>query len=416
MFLCCSIYLYNWLEIHALKQTEIVDNSFYYDKEYESKSNQLFLKKVNIKFQNAFDNFENDNKYTSKYILSENKDLIKGLSMLNLNKKIFTHYNNSDILTNKLKFHKQLYNYYNSMNDELSSSETVINSMSPNTVLKSLIPNTFALSQDYSKLLNHDYEINEKGIYIFKEPIKKKYKMNNNNELYEQNMSNIVINNKIPSLDILNRQNLKIVQEFLTDSLTFKNHKVSPRIYVMVEFKNNDLNIFLYKNGIIRYSNKPIDLIDKSNYSIYDIQKSYSNSNIGISSFMNFFNEQEFPNTLETFFNPCYKSYINNSNSELMNLDNIELEKIFWKKCSSKLQMIFKAFSSKIRGSEYNFVQIFGIDLFINNNFDPLILSIHEIGENDLITSNSFDTLLVNSFYQLIIDHYVNNKWEKILI
>jgi hypothetical protein len=370
LFLFFSIYLYNWIEIYSLKCSIITDNSYYVSNYLNnSQSESFYLKRLEEKFKNNLMNFENDDKYISKYIISENVEMIKSLSMLNLNKKIFLWFHKHYILTNKYKLYNFLNECYKNEMNEINENDII---------LKTYFP-----KKNYKELLKTH---NDSKCYFYIS-----CNFNKNDNFKNQNY----VYHKLGSLETLNNQNLNIIQEFMFDTLLYKNYKVSPRLYIIIKVINNNYKVFLHNDGIIRYSNKPV--YDNS-HSLINSQpnyvKLYSNSTIGISNFNTDLIENGFPSNLKDLF----KSYKNSN-----------LENKFWESCVKKLETLFNHLLPVLIKNEYNFVQMFSIDTFVNSLFEPFILGFHEINKDDYVY---FDKTLLNSLYEYItIENNINDKF-----
>ena len=85
-----------------------------------------------------------------------------------------------------------------------------------------------------------------------------------------QRQEGLYVTNNIQPYNIIINEKFIVVQDFLFDCLKYNDYKITARIWVVVKCHNNNINIFIYKNGMVYYS-----AIDNNIASFYDSTKLY---------------------------------------------------------------------------------------------------------------------------------------------
>ena len=292
-------------------------------------------------------------KYVKKadflYKCKKNQDVINFLDQ-NDNNKYLSSVNQCDKLVSK----KSLWNI---LENKYGRNEA-----------KKLLPNTYILN-NYIHMteFQRNYEINKS--YILKKPLQNKRGL-----LITQNL-NTILNAKYYKYEI--------VQDLLTDIYTVNGRKVNLRMYMVIICKNNNMNIYLYDDGICMYTNKRFE----------------SNTN-------------DFENQI-TSYNMNYNVY--NEVPQFINQLNLN-QSLLWGRICNLMSKVLNAFRDEICiNNKYNTYQLFGPDIILNKNLEPYLLEINKGPSMQTLNEEErqFKFKLNNDILNLV-KFNKKNKWKLI--
>jgi len=191
------------------------------------------------------------------------------------------------------------------------------------------------------------------------------------------------------------KDNFKVAQKFLQNTLQIKERKINLRIYYVITKHKNNLQFFINKNGKILYTK------EKTSNNI--------NFETHITSFQmdpNLYQKENLPHNLNEL-----KKYLGKSNFNLL-----------WSKIIQKIKLLSYAIFPIFHNSKYfhkTCFQLFGMDIIIDNN-EPYILEINK--GPDMIPKCDKDIKLKESIYEetfnlvgLIPFYIKKNNFIKIL-
>lgn len=267
------------------------------------------------------------------------------LASINNNYKIYLTIPNSHYISNKKNLWLTLKGKYG---EELASAIT---------------PLTFILPNEYDKY--KEYHTKHKNIkFIFKEN--------------KQRQEGIFVASNIQDKNFLKKYNFIVAQKFISDTLKYKNLKITVRAYLMIEYIQYNghchLNYYVYKDGLVYYGKHYIA-------SYYDSKYIYNTSPITISK-------------LEKTLNINIISSLN-----------------------GKIQFLFNAFKDHPKLSEnipkdkdYKFYELFGVDFHITSDLkDVYILEVNHIPDmkhHNIEDKNLRENLM--KYYASIINKNIN--------
>jgi len=191
------------------------------------------------------------------------------------------------------------------------------------------------------------------------------------------------------------KDNFKVAQKFLQNTLQIKERKINLRIYYVITKHKNNLQFFINKNGKILYTK------EKTSNNI--------NFETHITSFQmdpNLYQKENLPHNLNEL-----KKYLGKPNFNLL-----------WSKIIQKIKLLSLTIFPIFHNSKYfhkTCFQLFGMDIIIDNN-EPYILEINK--GPDMIPKCDKDIKLKESIYEetfnlvgLIPFYIKKNNFIKIL-
>ena len=307
------------------------NNLYYYRDSFCGIINKKLFKKYNILKTN---DINNSNLYIpSSYTYCENE-------FKNVYSKKFHIYmiHGCDYLASKNMLYNILYTKLNK------------------NVLNKIVPETWIVNKkEHIVLFKKNF--NKNNIYILKKNIQQKkgiYLSNNYKDILE------------------NMNNYNIIQKYISDTFLINKRRITLRIYLLIVYKNNNLDFYIHKTGKCLYTTKNyneftnINSLD-SDYSSF-ITSSPKNLDLDI------YNKN--PHTLKEL-----KQYLNKNN---YNYD------ILYKNIIKNIKIIKTCFSDilykKNKMCNNTCFQLFGIDYIFNNKLDTFLLEINK-GPNMLPVS-----------------------------
>jgi len=150
------------------------------------------------------------------------------------------------------------------------------------------------------------------------------------------------------------KEDFKIAQLFMKNTLTIKGRKINIRIYYIIKKEGNKIAFYLHKNGKILYTNKNTG--GKISFDTH-ITSYQMDSNI--------YKNDGLPHSI----------------NDLRNFLGKEKSNHIWRKIEEKMGFLSRAISSVFYDEiHYDKVcfQLFGIDVIVNENGDPFILEINK--------------------------------------
>lgn len=307
--------------------------------------------------QNHKLNYKSNNAHKKYYLCKENSNNNNSIKLFrdvlennNINQ---TYQNDWDILlpcksnySEKFLKNIKLYNdkqiiSFISMNKILGSKQLLWKTLlgvSNNKIASMIMPQSYTFPNDI-ELFKKNYSKNK--YYVLKSE--------------KQRQKGIKIAQNYDEILNYKKNNYKIVQEYVHNSITYLNYKINFRMYLLIICDNNKLEAFMYNDGIISYPKKKYDNInfDSSIASFYTSKILYDN---------------DYPIILSELEN-VYRRY---------NWDKIK--NIF----KSKLELLIQYISPKICSNKLKYnnktFQLFGVDFIVyqnNHNYDARILEIN---------------------------------------
>ena len=93
----------------------------------------------------------------------------------------------------------------------------------------------------------------------------------------------LFVTSNIQPLNFINMEKFIVAQTFITNPLMYNNRKITARLYLLVKIYNNNIETYVYKDGLIYYSSNTNSDIA----SFYDSKNLYKENNpITINSYM----------------------------------------------------------------------------------------------------------------------------------
>lgn len=199
-----------------------------------------------------------------------------------------------------------------------------------------IMPNSYLMTHDINKF-KQDYNNN---YYILKSE--------------QQRQKGLKITNNYNEILNCKKKKYVVVQEYLNNPFTFHNYKVNFRIYLLIISDNNYKNAYVYDDGIISYAKNKMN--------------SHTNKENGISSFY----------SSKKLYNNGFPITLKNMMLKNKNIHWNHIMKLF----SHKIKKLLKACLPVMCEHKFNYnntsFQLFGVDLFLNNNFnDAKILEVN---------------------------------------
>jgi hypothetical protein len=173
--------------------------------------------------------------------------------------------------------------------------------------------------------------------------------------------------------EIINAKNQKfaLVQELLQNPYLIDGHKINLRVYILVICKNNELNVYVHKDGFLYYTPKKfkknsIDT-DENITTGYIDRKIYEVNPLTHDDLRNYFD------------NP--KRNLSNTEQNIRN-QGLKVSQICFNRINTLIRDIFMAFVGKL-GSSKKFsdnvmFQLFGADVAIDENLNAMIMEINK--------------------------------------
>ena len=179
----------------------------------------------------------------------------------------------------------------------------------------------------------------------------------------------------------------KLIQKYIKNSITLDHHKINFRVYLVLISDQNQLNAYVYSDGIISYakdlSKGLIHTFDNSIASFYDSKTLYDTA--------------------------CPIIW-----SELKQIVKLNWSKIM-SKISRKLGLVVHMIKNKL--NKYDGFQLFGVDVLIDTQLEPWIIEIN-VGPG-MESHNSIDKQMrldLHSDMLKLIESGTNNNFMKITI
>lgn len=143
-----------------------------------------------------------------------------------------------------------------------------------------------------------------------------------------------------------------IIQDLLQNPFLIDKRKINLRIYMLLIMENNTLSAYVHKDGFLYYTanifNK--DLTTESNITTGYVDRSvYENNPLTLQDLRKYLNENNMKNNLFDKINELLKKVI------LAYKDNINTN-----------------------SDKKTYFQLFGVDIFVNNNLEPLLMEINK--------------------------------------
>ena len=150
------------------------------------------------------------------------------------------------------------------------------------------------------------------------------------------------------------KDNFKVAQRFMKNTLTIKGRKMNIRIYYVIKKEGDRLTFYLYRNGKILYTNKKTgdDISFDTHITSYQMDS-------------NIYKNDGLPHSI-----PDLRQFLGKDRS-----------KIIWKKIEEKMVFLSRAIASVFYDEmHYNKVcfQLFGVDVIVAENGEPFILEINK--------------------------------------
>jgi hypothetical protein len=173
--------------------------------------------------------------------------------------------------------------------------------------------------------------------------------------------------------EIINAKNQKfaLVQELLQNPYTIDGHKINLRVYVLVICKNNELNVYVHKDGFLYYT--PQKFKRGSIETDVNITTGYIDRKIYE------INPLTHDDLRKYFDNPTRN--LSNTEQNIRN-QGLKISQICFNRINTLIRDIFMAFVGKI-GSSKKFsdnimFQLFGADIAIDENLNAMIMEINK--------------------------------------
>lgn len=223
---------------------------------------------------------------------------------------------------------------------------------------KTILPNTFVLNlKDDMKRFEKEY--NSKNIYILKKNM--------------QRQKGLKITKSLDYIKHAMKDNYVIVQNLLQNPYTINKRKINMRFYALIICENNKINIYIYNDGFMYYTKKKFkkNKLDKDT----NITTGYIDRQVYIDNPLTH-------SDLKIYLDKYRK--LTKSEIKIKNKTKDKLSDIFFNNITNTLYKLFIPFIDKICHGNYfnNFeqttFQLFGIDVAINKNYEPLIMEINK--------------------------------------
>jgi len=220
---------------------------------------------------------------------------------------------------------------------------------------KTLMPTSYVL-YNLNELKRFSNEFNKDKLYILKKNIQRQEGLKITNDPKE----------------IMNASNDKYVlaQELLQDPYLISGRKINMRFYVLITCIRDNINIYVYNNGFMYYTR---ELFKKGTFDHeHNITTGYIDRQVYID---NPLTHEDFREYLDS--NRELTRYESNIREQKMLLSQIAFTRIY-----KLLAEVFIAFIGKIgkKGKLYDNLtfQLFGVDIAINDQFNPMIIEINK--------------------------------------
>lgn len=224
------------------------------------------------------------------------------------------------------------------------------------TYAKTFLPNTYILNlKDDMKRFENEYK--DTNIYILKKNI--------------QRQEGLKITNSFEEIKKAVYNNYVVVQELLQDSYLINKRKINMRFYACVICENNKISVYIYNDGFMYYT--------KNNFKKNSFDKD-TNITTGYIDRQVYIDNPLTHSDLKLYLDMDRKL----TKYELKIKNKYKLSDIFFKKINKTLYKLFIPFIEKIcQGNYFNnyenlTFQLFGIDVAINNNYEPMIMEINK--------------------------------------
>jgi hypothetical protein len=161
-----------------------------------------------------------------------------------------------------------------------------------------------------------------------------------------------------------------IAQELLQDPYTINGHKINMRVYILIICNNNNLNVFVHKNGFMYYT--------KTVFKINSIGKDENITTGYVDRTM----YDKYPLSHEDFRKYLDSNRTFSKAEELVHLQNIKLSEVVFNRIYSLIKDVFLALIGNICSqnkltNQISF-QLFGADIAINDNLHPSLMEINK--------------------------------------
>ena len=223
-----------------------------------------------------------------------------------------------------------------------------------------ICPKTYTFPEEYYK-----YE---------KECINKKMILKSNTNRQE----GLFITSNIQSKNFISDEHMIIGQEYLSDCLRYKHHKLTFRIYLIVTCHKNNINTYIYNDGLVYYNNND-DVDISSFYGSYDLY------------------DQNYPVTITKLENEM--------GIKIMNKIVIKIKEF--------TDIIKKEQSSYYLNDKNYYNEVFGVDFHITNKFEVFMLEVNKTPGMDPYCTR--DKNLRINMLKSYIDIINNKKNDKII-
>lgn len=219
------------------------------------------------------------------------------------NDYIYMKHKNSNIISNKKELWQTLSSFYGT---KLASQIT---------------PLTYVFPEDYER---YSKECKNQKMIL---------------KINRHRQEGLFITKHIQSLSFISSEGFIIAQKFINDVLTYNGHKLTFRLYIIIECINNIFNAYYFNDGLVYYSkNKEGDIA-----SFYEAKQLYDNYPITI-------NEYE-------------------------NITNIDIKHNMIDKLKYLINAIRHNFCSCNDNNKY--YELFGVDFHITSNLKTYILEVN---------------------------------------
>lgn len=239
------------------------------------------------------------------------------------NEYIFLAHKNSNMISHKAHLWSTLKNHYGM------------------EIAKTITPMTYIIPEDYQQLRDDNKRNRSRWIY----------KQNN----HQQN--GIFVSDEVQDLEFLKNNNFILAQRFVENTLTWRNYKLTFRLYLILECNAGKLYSYIYDDGLVYYGKGDIA-------SFYYSDELYKN---------------QFPILI----------------SELEPKMHLNLRN----KMKNKIDMLTEAIKGKfcvggtLKGSK--FFEIYGVDFHITKDLDTFILEVNS-GPGMTDSESGNDTMFRN--------------------
>lgn len=150
------------------------------------------------------------------------------------------------------------------------------------------------------------------------------------------------------------KDNFKVAQRFMKNTLTIKDRKMNIRIYYVIKKEGDKLTYYLYRNGKILYTNKKTggEISFDTHITSYQMDS-------------NIYKNDGLPHSIDDL-----KQFLGKDNS-----------KVIWEKIEEKMVFLSRAityvFYDEMHYDKVCF-QLFGVDVIVAENGEPFILEINK--------------------------------------